>query len=108
MLRVIIVETSVFTRQIRNVMSDEEYHRLQVLLVSQPGLGALIPGGHGLRKLRWRAEGRGKRGGVRIIYYWAVRTDKILMLYVYPKNEQEDLTPNQLKLLRKIVEQEYP
>ncbi len=61
-----------------------------------------------MRKLRWAAQGRGKRGGVRVIYYWAVVQDKILMLFMYAKNEQDDLTPDQLKVLRRIVEEEYP
>lgn len=50
---------------------------------------------------------RGKRGGVRVIYYWVVAQDQILMLFIYPKNDQDDLTPRQLKILREIVEKEY-
>jgi hypothetical protein len=76
-------------------------------LVLHPDLGSVIPGSGGLRKLRWAIRGRGKRGGVRVIYYWAVVHDKILMLFMYAKNEQDDLTPDQLKVLRTIVEEEY-
>jgi len=65
----------------------------------RPDAGDLIPGGGGLRKIRWSAQGRGKRGGVRVIYYWAVRQEQILMLLMYAKNERDDLTVEQLKVL---------
>ena len=77
-------------------------------LVLRPDAGNLIPGGGGLRKIRWGAKGRGKRGGVRVIYYWAVKQDRILMLMMYAKNEQDNLTAEQLKVLRRIIEEEYP
>jgi hypothetical protein len=65
----------------------------------------LIRGSGGLRKLRWRAEGRGKRGGTRVIYYWADARGYIFLLDIYPKSEQEDLTPREIKQLRAIVEE---
>jgi mRNA-degrading endonuclease RelE of RelBE toxin-antitoxin system len=58
--------------------------------------------------VRWSAGGRGKRGGIRVIYYWHVATEELLMLLAYPKNEQDDLTPRQRAALRKIIEPEYP
>lgn len=67
----------------------------------------IIPHSGGLRKVRWSMSGRGKRGGVRVIYYWVVAEDQILMLFMYPKNEKDDLTPAQLKVLREIVEKEF-
>ena len=70
-------------------------------------MGAVMVGSGGLRKARWAAQGRGKRGGVRVIYYWAVKHERLLMLLIYPKSERDDLTREQLKLLRKIVEEEY-
>ncbi len=102
-----IVETSIFTRQVQALLSDDDYRQLQMALFLHPELGAVIPGSGGLRKTRWAIQGRGKRGGVRVIYFWAVVQDKILMLFIYAKNDQEDLTPEQLKVLRKIVEEEY-
>jgi mRNA-degrading endonuclease RelE of RelBE toxin-antitoxin system len=104
----VIFETSIFTRQVQALLSDEEYRQLQMALILHPDLGAVIPGSGGLRKVRWSTGGRGKRGGVRVIYYWAVVHDRILMLFMYAKNEQDDLTPEQLKVLRRIVEEEYP
>ena len=103
-----IVETRAFTRRIQKIMSDDEYSLLQLSLLNNPTQGAVIPGSGGLRKLRWAAPGKGKRGGVRIIYYWATRQGVILMLYVFKKNEASDLSPAQIAQLRKIVESEYP
>ena len=66
-----------------------------------------MPGSGGLRKIRWAGSGRGKRGGIRVIYY-LVRDDRVYLLFAYPKNKQENLTSQQLKVLRKIVEMELP
>ena len=104
----VITETSVFTRRLLELLSDEEYRKLQTALVNRPDSGTLIAGSGGLRKVRWALKGGGKRGGVRVIYYWAVARQQLLMLLIYPKNERDDLTPEQLKVLRKIVEEEYP
>jgi len=80
---------------------------LQVALSVHPDAGAIIPRSGGLRKIRWSMAGRGKRGGVHVIYYWVVAEDQILMLFMYPKSEKDDLTPQQLKALREIVEKEF-
>lgn len=85
-------------------MSDDEYKLLQESLVNRPDAGVVIQGTRGLGKLRWKHEGRGKSGGVRISYYWVSADDQIYMLYSYPKNEQEELTADQKKLLKTIVE----
>ena len=81
---------------------------MQTQLILHPDAGAIISGSGGLRKIRWASKGHGKSGGSRIIYYWAVVHDKIFMLFMYAKNEQDDLSPEQLKVLRKILEEEYP
>ena len=104
----VIIETSIFTRQVQALLDDDDYRRLQTVLVIRPDAGDIIPGSGGLRKIRWGAPGRGKRGGVRVIYYWAVSQDRILLLLIYAKTEQDDLTATQLKVLKKIVEEEYP
>jgi len=103
----IIVETHIFTRQVVLLLTDEEYRLLQSVLVNRPDTGVVIPSSGDLRKMRWGMTGRGKRGGVRVIYFWAVKQDKILMLLIYPKNEKDDLSRDQLKILRKIVKEEF-
>ncbi len=102
----VIVETHVFTKQVVNLLTDEEYVELQVALIMRPEAGRVIPGSGGLRKVRWQAKGHGKRGGIRVIYYWAVSRSRILLLYMYAKGEQDDLSPDQLKALRQLVEAE--
>jgi hypothetical protein len=77
-------------------------------LVATARAGTPDSGSGGLRKLRWGASGRGKRGGLRLIYYWAPREQAFYMLYVYAKSEQSDLTPVQVKTLRRIVPVEFP
>ena len=99
----VIIETPIFTRRIQDILSDDEYRLLQAQLVQRPDAGKIISGSGGLRKLRWSASGRGKRGGARVIYYWFVSDEVILMLFAFPKNEQADLTPDQLKQLKKLV-----
>jgi hypothetical protein len=85
----VIVETAIFTRKITALMTDDSYRLLQNALLENPSLGDLIPGGGGIRKVRWALPGSGKRGGTRVIYYWAVRRDTLVMLYAYAKNELE-------------------
>ena len=104
----VIIETSFFTRQIQRLLTDEEYRQLQADLVNHPDTGEIIPGSGGLRKIRCAIQGRGKRGGIRVIYYRDVLQDRLLMLMAYAKNKQENLTPDQVKILRQIVESEYP
>jgi hypothetical protein len=104
----IIIETSIFTKQLMKLLTDDEYRELQFALIQRPDAGQLIVGSGGLRKLRWQIRSSGKRGGARVIYYWAVSEDQLLMLMIYPKSKQSDLTPTQLRILKQIVEEEYP
>jgi hypothetical protein len=88
------------------LITDDEYAELQFALIQRPEQGAVIPGSGGIRKIRWAGSGRGKRGGIRVIYYWQVDEHQIFMLLAYAKNTQDNLTPAQLTILRKLVEQE--
>ncbi len=100
------VETSLFTAEAKRLLPEKEYHALQVALLLRPEQGPVIPGSGGLRKLRWARPGTGRRGGLRVIYYWYEGDEVFLMLLVYAKNAQDDLTPGQTKLLRRLVEEE--
>jgi hypothetical protein len=101
-----IVETSVFTRQIRDLLKDEEYIELQEKLVMNPLAGVVIPGSGGLRKLRWGVEGRGKSGGIRVIYYYVAPDDWIFMLAAYAKGAKSDLTAKEVAALKRLVKEE--
>ena len=101
------VETPILTRRLQNLLDDEEYRGLQLALVFRPEQRLLIPGSGGLRKLRWRQKGKGKRGGCRVIYYWDEKQETFYMLLVYVKGRQEDLTPAQVKELSRLVQEEF-
>jgi mRNA-degrading endonuclease RelE of RelBE toxin-antitoxin system len=99
-----IVETAVFTKQINTLLPDDQYKELQKELVFNPSAGDIIKHSGGLRKIRWRSASKGNRGGIRVIYYWFVSEDQIYMLLAYGKNEKDDLTAAELKILRQLVE----
>ena len=99
------VETRLFSKKLASHLADDEYLELQAYMLDNPDAGDIIKGSGGVRKLRWKVEGRGKRGGVRVIYYLELAEARFLMLTLYAKNELEDLTANEIKLLKKIVEE---
>lgn len=103
--RVIFVETPVFTRLVLEVLPDEEYAAFQRVLAAVPEAGDLIRGGGGIRKIRWSLPGRGKSGGVRVVYHWRVRAEAIYLLYLFQKNERSDLSRAQVKQLAKLVKE---
>jgi hypothetical protein len=103
----IFIETPVFTRQIKELVDDEEYRALQARLVANPDAGDQIPRSGGLRKIRLGVAGRGKRGGARVVYYWVTARSQIYMLLAYAKNVQEDLTEDQLRIMRALLKQEF-
>ena len=100
----VIIETEIFTELVIDLMSDEEYSALQKYLVENPKEGNVIQGTGGIRKLRWSHHKKGKRGGVRVIYYHLDALHQLRMLLVYRKGEADDLTVAQKKALKKVVD----
>ena len=101
----LFVETPFFTKLVSELLPDDEYRKIQLALILRPEAGKIIPDSGGLRKIRWKSPGSGKRGGLRLIYFLDVPEDTVYMLFIYKKSKQADLTPNQLKTLRKLVKE---
>lgn len=99
----IFIETPIFTRRITQLLDEDEYRELQGELLNCPERGKLIRNSGGLRKIRWGVGDKGKRGGIRVIYYLHGPGEAFLMLLAYSKNEKDDLDQDELKLLRRIV-----
>jgi mRNA-degrading endonuclease RelE of RelBE toxin-antitoxin system len=100
----LFVETSVFSALRDDWLSDEEYRRLQSYLIEYPDAGDLIRGSGGIRKVRWAAKGKGKSGGVRVIYYWAKAPSHVYLLTLYGKSEQADIDRATLKRISDKLE----
>ena len=98
------IETKLFSQLVAEYLSDEEYSKLQQTLIGKPEAGDLIPGSGGVRKLRWKGSGRGKRGGVRVIYYARSRQGQIWMLTLYAKNVSENIPAHILKKIKEEID----
>ena len=98
------VETRLFTKLVAEYLSDTEYSKLQQALIDEPEAGAVIRGTGGVRKLRWAAPGRGKRGGYRVIYYLARPKGIVWMLTMYPKNVADSIPANVLKQIKEELD----
>ena len=98
------VETKLFTRLVQEYLSDDEYSELQQALIANPEAGAVVPGSGGIRKLRWGVAGRGKRGGIRVIYFLRTRRGQIWMLTLYPKNVTENIPAYVLKQIKDEID----
>jgi len=85
-------------------MDDEEFAVLQQYLVEHPDAGDVIPRSGGCRKLRWRATGRGRRGGIRVIYFLRLASGQIVLVTMYAKNVRENIDPSLLKRLKEGFE----
>ena len=101
------IETRVFTATIQRHLDDEQYRQLQIALMLRPEQGPVIQGSGGLRKIRWARAGGGKRGGLRVIYYWAPGDQAFYMLFAYTKAAQGDLTAAQTRQLSRVVREEF-
>ena len=98
------IETRLFSRLVRNYLSEDDYCKLQSELIENPEAGAVVCGSGGVRKLRWAATGRGKRGGYRVIYFVRRPESIIWMLTIYPKNETDSIPGHVLKKIREEIE----
>jgi hypothetical protein len=97
------IEFSHFAKNLPLLGDDDEYLDLQLHLMERPESGAVIPGSGGLRKLRWAGSGRGKRGGLRLIYYYVTAEGQILLLHLYAKNDMENLDAQMARQLKQLV-----
>jgi hypothetical protein len=106
--RLQFVEAPAFSRYRENYLDDEEFKELQQSLAGNPEKGDLIPGAGGIRKLRWGdpRRGKGKRGGLRIIYYCFLSDEEIWLLTLYGKDEASDLSKDEKTQLRRALEAE--
>jgi mRNA-degrading endonuclease RelE of RelBE toxin-antitoxin system len=98
------IETRVFSRLVDRYLSDDEYAKLQHVLISNPEAGDLIPESGGVRKIRWGMAGRGKRGGLRVIYYTRIRQGVIWMLTLYPQYVTDTIPGSMLKKIKREID----
>ena len=98
------IETTIFTKYVYEYLSEDEYIGLQSLLVLYPKSGKVVPGSGGVRKIRWAMSGKGKSGGVRIIYYFKPNDNEIWLLTIYSKNEVENIPAHILRKIAKEIE----
>jgi len=100
------IETKLFTRLFDQIFSDEDLARLQGFLIENPETGDVVPGSGGVRKMRWAIPGRGKRGGLRIIYYLRSRQGQIWLLTLYPKSETDSIPGRILRQIKGEIDGE--
>lgn len=103
---VTFVETKLFTKLVQEYLSDDEYAALQQSRIVNSEAGDVIPGSGGVRKLRWGVAGRGKRGGLRVIYFLRLRNEEIWMLTLYAKNVADNIPANVLKKIKEEIDAE--
>jgi len=102
------MEAPLFTQLVRDFLTDDEYGELQQHLSSDPDAGDVIPGTGGFRKLRWvdRRRGKGKRGGLRLIYYYFLADSQVWLITVYDKDSMADLSPAEKRMLKAAIQRE--
>lgn len=98
-----VAETTVFQRQADAVWDEAEREEFVSFIAGNPEAGEVIPDTGGVRKLRWKRAGSGKRGGVRVVYFYHDAGRPLYLLMVYAKARQEDLTPDEKRAVRKLV-----
>jgi hypothetical protein len=102
----IFIETSIFTKLLPNYLSDDDYRGLQSYLLQKPDAGDLVKGSGGVRKVRWASAGKGKSGGLRVMYYWKKSEHEIWMLTLYSKSERASISGHILKQIAEAIANE--
>ena len=107
-MELVFFETPLFTRLLPKYLDDQNYRELQLALLRNPQMGDLMPGTGGFRKVRWQdtRRGKGKRGGLRVIYYYLTADNQIWFFTLYDKSEAIDLTPDEKKQLKQAIQRE--
>jgi mRNA-degrading endonuclease RelE of RelBE toxin-antitoxin system len=102
----IFIETTAFTKLLSGYLTDDEYQALQSYLMQKPDAGSIVKGSEGVRKVRWGQDGKGKSGGVRIIYYWKKPDHEVWMLTIYSKTERSTIPGHILKQIAEAIDHE--
>jgi len=99
------VETLWFTKDLPDYLTEEGFAEFQTHLLDNPRIGTVVPGSGGLRKVRYAdpMRGKGKRGGIRIYYLDVPEKERVYLLDIHGKDEKEDLSPGELKVLKSLV-----
>lgn len=101
----VFIETPTFTKHLMQLLSDEEYRQFQRYLADTPEAGAVITGTGGMRKVRWALRGKGKSGGVRVIYYYVTAASQIRLILIYPKSAKDSLSDAEKRILKKMIQE---
>jgi mRNA-degrading endonuclease RelE of RelBE toxin-antitoxin system len=99
-----LIEATAFTKYVYDYLTEDEYLGLQSFLLQNPEAGKIVRGSGGVRKVRWAITGKGKSGGVRVIYYFKKQDDEIWLLTIYSKNEVESIPAHVLRQIAKEIE----
>ena len=107
-MKLVFFETPLFTKLLPDYLNDQEYSALQLALLENPEMGDLMPGTGGFRKVRWQdpKRGKGKRGGLRVIYYYLTADHQVWFFTLYDKSEAIDLSSDEKKLLKQAIQKE--
>jgi len=107
-MELVFFETPAFSRRLSDYLDDSGYRVLQQALLENPIRGEIIPGTGGFRKLRWQdgRRSKGKRGGLRVVYYYLPVDHQLWLFSIYDKNEIEDLTAEEKRLLKQAIQKE--
>jgi mRNA-degrading endonuclease RelE of RelBE toxin-antitoxin system len=100
----LFIEATAFTKHVYDYLSEKEYHGLQIFLLQSPEAGKIVRGSGGVRKVRWAMAGKGKSGGVRVIYYFKRQDNEIWLLTIYSKNEIENIPAHILRQIAKEIQ----